>query len=192
MVTEMTAIGIRIPDVKGVVLDVGGGPGHYSSIFFEASHRIVVDPLYHKFGVKIDGVAGVTCAGEQLPLRSGSVDLIILRNVIDHMLQPEALLKEAARVLKPDGVIYFMVNTFLQCLKPFFPVFHFLDRPHPLHFTVNQIRSMLSKEGFCISRERIAASSHFEWQMKRVAGLLIKREYYALLSKSNQMPSTLE
>ena len=102
------------------------------------------------------------------------------------MLEPDKLLTEAFRVLKPGGEIYFMVNIFHFFLKPLFGLMGRLDKPHPLHFTLQDIRRLLTiKTGVRIKRERIARSSHFEWHLKRIAGMMIKREYYAILCQGN-------
>jgi len=184
---EMELLGIDVLEVKGKLLDIGGAHGYYASLFSNCSDRIVVDPLYEKLQLSLDGITGISCAGENLPFPSDSFDFIILRNVIDHMLEPDKLLVEAFRVLKPSGEIYFMVNIFRFFLKPLFGLMGRLDKPHPLHFTLYDIRRLLTmkKTGVRIKRERIARSGHFEWHLKRIAGMMIKREYYAILCQSS-------
>jgi len=182
---EIEYLGIKAADVTGRLLDIGGGAGHYASLFENASQRIVVDPLYDRIGIKLNGITGISCVGENLPFPSDSFDFVILRNVVDHMLEPERLLREAYRVLKPRGEVYFMVNIFLSLLKPLFALINILDKPHPLHFTVNDVRRLLMKEvGVSIETERIAPSGHFEWRLKRILGKMIKKEYYAILRKA--------
>ncbi len=183
---EMELLGINPLEVKGKVLDIGGGCGHFASLFSNASERVVADPLYEKIGISFDGITGISCVGEKLPFPSNSFDFIILRNVIDHMLEPDKLLIEACRVLKPGGKIYFMVNIFCSFTKPLFGLMGILDKPHPLHFTLYDIKKLLTaKTGVGIERERIARSGHFECNLKRIAGMMIKREYYAILCKNN-------
>jgi len=181
-IEEVERVGININDVTGRVLDIGGGQGHFTSIFTNASERIVVDPLFEKIGVSLEGITGISCVGEQLPFQAKSFDFVILRNVVDHMLEPERLLREAYRVLKLGGKIYFMVNVFLPFFKPLFPLMNIIDKPHPLHFTLNDVRKLLTKDvGVRIETERIAPSMHFKWNLKRVVGMMIKKEYYAIL-----------
>ncbi|HXQ27346.1 MAG TPA: class I SAM-dependent methyltransferase [Candidatus Acidoferrales bacterium] len=54
----------------------------------------------------------VMACGEEIPIRSESMDLIICCNVIDHASQPDAILREIYRILKPDGLFFFDVDTF--------------------------------------------------------------------------------
>ena len=44
---------------------------------------------------------------------SGSVDLVILNSVIEHLEEPEVAIKECLRVIKPGGVIFINVPTWL-------------------------------------------------------------------------------
>jgi ubiquinone/menaquinone biosynthesis C-methylase UbiE len=45
-------------------------------------------------------------AGESLAIRTASVDLIIMNDVIEHFDRPASAIAEAARVLKPGGHVY--------------------------------------------------------------------------------------
>jgi len=51
--------------------------------------------------------------GEELPVRTGTMDLVICCNALDHVSDPDAVLQEMHRVLKSDGYLYFDVDTFL-------------------------------------------------------------------------------
>ena len=44
----------------------------------------------------------------RLPLKSGSVDLIVSRSVFEHLTDPSAVYAELARVLRPGGLIIFL------------------------------------------------------------------------------------
>ena len=50
--------------------------------------------------------------GEELPVRSESMDLVVCCNVLDHTSDPDAVLKEIHRVLKSKGIFFFNVDTF--------------------------------------------------------------------------------
>lgn len=50
--------------------------------------------------------------GEDMPIRSESLDFVICYNVLDHSSDPNAILREIHRVLKTSGHLYFGVDTF--------------------------------------------------------------------------------
>lgn len=48
---------------------------------------------------------GVVCDATTLPFRDASVDCVVTRTFLEHPLQPEKVLEEIARVLKPGGLV---------------------------------------------------------------------------------------
>ena len=48
----------------------------------------------------------VCCCAEFLPFRESSFDLVVAENVLEHTAQPQQLIEEAHRVLKPAGVFF--------------------------------------------------------------------------------------
>jgi SAM-dependent methyltransferase len=51
--------------------------------------------------------------GQELPIKSESVDGVLLKNVLEHVEYPERILAEVKRILKPGGILY-IKNPFLQ------------------------------------------------------------------------------
>jgi SAM-dependent methyltransferase len=110
-------------------LEIGVGPFGLGIIGFltEIPHRVTVDPLApvpistatsqkieirDYISVRREKIQYVVGYGEELPVASESMDLVICCNVIDHSHDPVAILREVHRVLKPGGVFYFDVDTF--------------------------------------------------------------------------------
>ncbi len=52
----------------------------------------------------------VQAGAETLPIRDGSVDVVVMSEVIEHLLRPELAVWEIARVLKPGGVFVMTTN----------------------------------------------------------------------------------
>jgi SAM-dependent methyltransferase len=81
-------------------------------------------------GVDIDGpgleraaerfpaVAFVNGDSEQLPLRAGSVDIVICNQVYEHVVSSERLFAEIKRVLAADGVAYFGLGNRHRLMEP--------------------------------------------------------------------------
>lgn len=98
------------------VLDLGAGTGHgtrelkrrYRSaqvVALDISPRMLAlagarSGLFHRF-------ARIAADAQQLPLRNASVDLIFSNLMLQWLAQPDAVIAEARRVLKPGGLLTF-------------------------------------------------------------------------------------
>jgi SAM-dependent methyltransferase len=84
-----------------------------------AAVKIAVDPLlyaYQKLGLLLDDMAGTSrtiqlAVGiEELPLLDEFADLVVCRNALDHMPDPNKGLQQVWRTLKHDGVFFVSVD----------------------------------------------------------------------------------
>ncbi len=83
-------------DKDKVVLDLGCGPQTNLNILRKFKKRISLD-LFQFQGVDI--VCDFT---KKLPLLDNSVELILCSNLLEHMPNPEHLIKESSRVLRRE------------------------------------------------------------------------------------------
>lgn len=85
------------------------GPGTYIGVGLSKSGLMVAKSV----SVAENSHRLFVCAnGNRLPLPDNSIDIVFLTEVIEHLLDPEALLKEIARVLIPTGVLLLTTTTF--------------------------------------------------------------------------------
>ena len=68
-----------------------------------------------RFGSRV----GFVCAaGEALPLPDASVDVAVFNHIYEHVVDPEAVLADVRRVLRPDGVLYLGLGNRLGVMEP--------------------------------------------------------------------------
>ena len=93
------------------VLDLGCGVGEYVRAFErEGARALGCDVEWPRLvEARRRGTGGLAAgAGERLPYRDGALDVVVLNEVIEHVADDRATLREVARVLAPGGtcVIY--------------------------------------------------------------------------------------
>ena len=105
-----------VSGAKGRVLEIGIGSGLNLALYPDAVDQIVgVDPspeLLHRAAQASQGLTPTTemieGVAEALPLENRSVDCVVATWTLCSVLEPEKVLAEIRRVLKPDGVFRFV------------------------------------------------------------------------------------
>lgn len=128
----------------GRVLDDGCGGGGMCVSFAEETSLVVgIDPTerFREAGVRLARERGVTnlrfvqADGTCLPFASEAFDLVLSHAVIEHVADPVAYLKEARRVLKPDGVCFLETAPYLSPSGAHLPR---LKVPVPVHLLLGR------------------------------------------------------
>ena len=129
------------------VLEIGGGATPLAT-YADFSKIYLVDPLMDFYVETFPGVfpKGVDCKaakGEELPYEDDAFDIIISRNVLDHVDDVHQCLREMKRVLKPNGLAYIGMNVFAGPLLVWKTVFK--DPEHPYTFSEKSYTNLITK-----------------------------------------------
>ncbi len=97
-------------DLRGRVLDIGCGS--MVPILRDEGLDLTAQPHFTYFGIDPEAEFSscdypfVQAMGEWLPFKDAVFDTVITVSALDHCLSPERVIGEAARVLRPGGMLY--------------------------------------------------------------------------------------
>lgn len=124
--------------LEGTILDIGGGEGggsHYRFLPIGKTAKILTADIVAR--TRTDFVLDIT--KEKVPLTDGTVDSILLFNVLEHLSDHDIVLKEVRRLLRPGGRLIGSVP-FLLNVHP---------DPHDyVRFTGEALEALFKKHGF--------------------------------------------
>lgn len=127
-------------ELGGTILDIGGGEGggsHYRFLPISKTARILTVDIVER--PQTDFVLDIT--KEKIPLPDGSVDYVLLFNVLEHLSGHERALAEIKRLLQPGGTLIGSIP-FLLNVHP---------DPHDyVRFTNEALESLFKKSGFSV------------------------------------------
>jgi SAM-dependent methyltransferase len=134
-----------------VVVDIGPGALGFPDACGGAVN-IGVEPLAERFaaaGLLLPDSHAIYLAvgAEEIPLVSGTVDVALSRNSLDHVLDPDAVVGEVRRILRRGGC--FILNVDLD---------HPATATEPHTFTAERVKELLS--GFEVEREIVRDGAH--------------------------------
>jgi len=128
------------PNISGKHLDIGSGDGSLIHLLgqhfkLDSSACDYIDSLMELAGQKVDVV---NLDLEPLPYPDGTFDLITFTEVIEHVENHRAVLREIQRVLKPGGVVLITTPNILNLKSRLrFLFFGFWNLFGPLHISAS-------------------------------------------------------
>lgn len=159
----LSALQETLPDFSGTLLDVGCGYMPYKSLVLQSPSSVknyigldLKDNLYQKPDLVWDG--------QTIPLEDCSVNCAIATEVFEHCREPEIVMKEIWRVLKPEGILFFTV--------PFLWNLH--DVPYDEYrYTPFSLKRHLSNSGF--NSIKLKALGGWDAALAQILGLWVRR-----------------
>ena len=92
---------------RGIIYDLGAGESPYKEYFLNyADRHVAVDWAGSYHDTKADIVADLN---QPLPIKSEMADTVVSLSVMEHLREPQLMLNEAFRILKPGGSIVVQV-----------------------------------------------------------------------------------
>jgi SAM-dependent methyltransferase len=159
----LMALTRELPRFHGTLLDVGAGYAPYRPLVLAPPSRVtryialdLKDNIYQPPDLKWDG--------SRIPLQTGAVDCALATEVFEHVPEPENLMRECLRVLKPGGLLFFTV--------PFLWPLHTVPYDE-YRYTPFALGRHLQAAGFC--EVRVSALGGWDASLAQMVGLWVRR-----------------
>jgi len=184
----------RYAPERGRLLEIGSATGFFLATARERGWQVAgIEPhtAVAKWSVENLGLEVHIGSLEDHPWPPGSFDAVVLYNTLEHLTSPTAALREAARLLRPGGVIAIQVpkidNLWARVLRQ---RWRHVIRYHYYFFSESTLGSMLKTAGFDVLEAGTAPKVvtlglitdrlwEFHYLPRRVAeglrGLLVRR-----------------
>ncbi len=81
---------------------------------------------------RLEDLAFAVAVGESLPFADRSFDLVTMNQVVEHVSDPVAVVREAVRVLRDGGALYVACPNYLRFYEPHYKLFWFPLLPKPI------------------------------------------------------------
>lgn len=77
-----------------------------------------------------DRVSFLCAAGERIPVPDESLDVVVFNHIYEHVVDPDAVIADIHRVLRPDGIAYLGLGNKYQIMEPHYrlPLLSWLPR----------------------------------------------------------------
>jgi ubiquinone/menaquinone biosynthesis C-methylase UbiE len=140
------------------VLDLGAGRGHYAAFARSAGARLSVGLDLTFEMLELADRPVVVADAVRLPLATGTMDVAVAALVLSYLDDPQGALREAARVLRPEGVLVISdlhpVASHLRWRRVFQAEGGRSVEAEAAPYTVDRLRTWLEASGFLVEECR--------------------------------------
>lgn len=189
-----TALVQQLVDMKGstgTMLDIGAGQGEVLRAAVAKNWRAIGIETSSTFAVHAAKNSGAEIRREPLEecgFADASFDAVVLSAVLEHLYNPNQVIEEISRILRPNGVLfidvpneqglYFRVGNFYQKLRLRNWVVNLAPTFEPFHvfgFSPKSLRALLAKHNLKPQVWQVFAGEAFVPARGGVVGLLEKQ-----------------
>ena len=161
---------------NGQLVDIGCGTGFMLRIarpFFKKIHGVDICRQALKHAGAGDGMSLWQCSGEHLCFSDNSVDAVAGFSVLHHLYDIEPTLREAYRILKPGGYVYFDDEPNGE----YFAMIHKLSLQKDLpEIHANEVESIINVEQLLCERDGIEPELVRMAEFQKLVGGGFKKE----------------
>jgi ubiquinone/menaquinone biosynthesis C-methylase UbiE len=160
-----------------IVLDIGCGTGGKFSLLNKFGKVIGIEYIfeglryYKKRNLPVSLLNG---SGDYLPIKSNSVDKILLFDVIEHIKDDDKVLSEINRILKPGGQFLIYTSAFM-----FLWTSHDIANQHFRRYDFTDLIKKIEKQGLEINFQNYSNIIFFP-------GLLLKKFFETIFTSKNE------
>ena len=187
---------IRAGIRKGVVADIGSGPGLLVSEMAKRSRNFRVvgidrSPYSIELGRKncksLHNVTFIRGRAEKLPLKTNTVDIVLSKDSLHELGNPRRVIREMLRIVKPGGIVY------IQDLRRDIP-FKILSQAIPPKTTIQKLqfystRAAYTKPEIRSLMKKLSVRSYT--LITRQVTPLVWRRYKSLVSRRTELENAL-
>jgi SAM-dependent methyltransferase len=168
----LRALQNNLAKLSGTLLDISCGFMPYRSVVIAPPSQVrkyigldLKNNIYQKPDLEWDG--------QTIPLENDSVDCALATELFEHCPEPQAVMREALRVLRPDGMLFFTV--------PFLWPLH--DVPHDEYrYTPFALERHLRNAGF--TEISLQAQGGWDASLAQMIGLWVRRRPFSPLKRA--------
>ena len=186
---------------KGNLLDIGAGRGELLRAARQEGWSVTgiePSPAFADYATRYSGAEIRREPVERCRFKDNSFDVVILSAVLEHLYNPDEVIKEIARILHPGGALYvdvpnedglyFRIGNLYQKLRGRDWVVNLAPTFSPFHvfgFSPKSLRSLLSKHGFRPEIWHVYGGKSWVPARAGLAGLLEQQASRAVTALSN-------